>query len=52
MYMYEISGINVLMVDYRGYGKSTGTPTEDGLNLDADAVLRHATNHPRFFILF
>ena len=39
-------GINVLAMDYRGYGKSTGTPTEDGLNLDADAVLQWALKHP------
>jgi pimeloyl-ACP methyl ester carboxylesterase len=50
MYMYEISGINVVMVDYRGYGMSSGTPTETGLNLDGDAVLRFAVNHPRYFL--
>lgn len=32
----------VLAVDYRGYGLSSGTPTEKGLYLDADAVVRHA----------
>ena len=26
---------NVLMVSYRGYGKSEGSPSEKGLNLDA-----------------
>lgn len=30
---------NVLMVEYRGYGKSTGTPNEKGLNIDAQAAL-------------
>jgi fermentation-respiration switch protein FrsA (DUF1100 family) len=45
--MYCRAGINVLMMDYRGYGKSTGTPTEWGLNLDAEAVLLHAVKHPR-----
>ncbi len=39
-------GINVLAMDYRGYGKSTGTPTELGLNLDADAVLQWVLKHP------
>jgi uncharacterized protein len=35
-------GVNVLAVDYRGYGDSTGSPTEAGLYADADAsVLRH-----------
>jgi len=34
-------GYNVLGVDYRGYGASTGSPTEDGLYADARAVLAH-----------
>lgn len=32
------AGSAVLMVDYRGYGKSAGTPTEKGLYADADAA--------------
>ena len=32
----------VLAVDYRGYGLSTGTPTEEGVYRDAEAVARHA----------
>jgi hypothetical protein len=36
-------GLNVLIVDYRGYGESTGTPSEQGLYRDAEAVWRHAT---------
>jgi pimeloyl-ACP methyl ester carboxylesterase len=35
---------NVLMVDYRGYGNSEGTPTEDGLRLDAEASLEYLLN--------
>ena len=35
-------GYRVLAVDYRGYGLSTGTPSERGVYLDADAVVRHA----------
>ncbi len=35
-------GYDVLAVDYRGYGLSTGRPTEMGLYRDADAVLEHA----------
>lgn len=46
MGMFSKSGVNVLMMDYRGYGKSTGEPTEDGLNMDGDAVVQHATSHP------
>lgn len=32
----------VLAVDYRGYGLSTGTPSEQGLYRDAEAAVRHA----------
>jgi fermentation-respiration switch protein FrsA (DUF1100 family) len=31
---------SVLAIDYRGYGASTGRPSEKGLYLDADAALR------------
>ncbi len=33
------SGYGVVLFDYRGYGDSTGSPSEDGLALDAKAVL-------------
>jgi fermentation-respiration switch protein FrsA (DUF1100 family) len=45
--MYASCGINVLMMDYRGYGKSTGIPTETGLRIDASTVLSYAVKHPR-----
>jgi len=45
--MFARTGANILMMDYRGYGSSTGTPTEEGLNLDAQAVLDYAASHPR-----
>ena len=32
-------GLNVLAFDYRGYGRSTGKPTEPGLYRDAEAVV-------------
>jgi fermentation-respiration switch protein FrsA (DUF1100 family) len=32
------AGSSVLMIDYRGYGRSTGWPTEHGLYRDADAA--------------
>jgi fermentation-respiration switch protein FrsA (DUF1100 family) len=35
-------GYRVLAVDYRGYGTSAGTPSEQGLYADAEAVARHA----------
>ena len=34
-------GINLLIFDYRGYGKSQGTPSEQGTYLDARAALRY-----------
>jgi len=45
--MYARCGINVLMMDYRGFGRSTGTPNELGLNIDADTVMQYAASHPK-----
>jgi fermentation-respiration switch protein FrsA (DUF1100 family) len=33
-------GLNVLLLEYRGYGKSSGRPSEAGLYRDADAAYR------------
>lgn len=35
-------GISVLIFDYRGYGRSTGRPTEEGVYTDGRAVYRFA----------
>ena len=35
----ENSGCNVFMLEYRGYGLSTGTPDEEGLMVDAQTAL-------------
>lgn len=35
---YVWAGYSVLLLDYRGYGRSEGKPTEAGLYLDADAA--------------
>ena len=35
------AGSSILMLDYRGYGKSSGRPTEKGLYIDADAAYEH-----------
>lgn len=32
------TGVNVLLFDYRGYGQSTGRPSEEGTYLDAQAA--------------
>lgn len=36
-------GLNVLIIDYRGYGQSEGTPSEQGLYRDARAAWRYLT---------
>ena len=36
--MFRRLGYSTLLVDYRGYGRSTGTPTEQGTYIDADAA--------------
>lgn len=36
--------VNLMMFDYRGYGKSTGTPTVDGIQADARAVYQAVTS--------
>ena len=35
--------LRVLAVDYRGYGLSSGRPSEEGVYRDAEAVVKHAT---------
>lgn len=37
-------GLNVLIVDYRGYGNSTGSPSEEGLYRDAEACWQYLTD--------
>ena len=40
-------GLNVLIVDYRGYGRSTGKPSEAGTYRDADAAWRYLLEQRR-----
>ena len=35
----RLTGLGVLIVDYRGYGQSEGSPSESGLYLDAEAAI-------------
>ncbi len=37
-------GLSVLIFDYRGYGKSKGSPTEEGTYLDAEATWDYLVN--------
>jgi pimeloyl-ACP methyl ester carboxylesterase len=47
MQMLQYLNVNVLMVEYRGYGDSDSvTPSEAGLKLDAEAALKFITQHP------
>ena len=45
--MFRRLGYSTLLVDYRGYGRSTGTPTEEGTYIDADTAWRWLTNTQR-----
>lgn len=38
---YLMRGINVMMVDYRGYGKSEGSPTDNKLKLDLETAYQY-----------
>jgi pimeloyl-ACP methyl ester carboxylesterase len=38
--------VHVIAFDYRGFGQSTGTPTEEGLITDAVAVINFLTSPP------
>ncbi|GMQ91069.1 MAG: alpha/beta hydrolase [Gammaproteobacteria bacterium] len=44
---YEL-GFNVLIFDYRGYGKSEGQPSEAGIYRDIDAAWRYLTQTRKF----
>lgn len=39
--MFHRLGLSVLIVDYRGYGNSTGKPSETGTTRDAEAAWRY-----------
>lgn len=43
LYALAPNNIHILTFDYRGYGLSTGSPTEQGLIADAAAVFKWAT---------
>lgn len=44
MKYFVSKGINVFLWNYRGYGRSTGTPTPNNLIKDADAVYNYVVN--------
>ena len=46
--MFNRLGYAVLLFDYRGYGKSGGSPDEEGTYRDADAAWQHLTEARQF----
>lgn len=45
--MFKRLGYNTLLFDYRGYGQSSGTPSESGTYLDAQAAWRYLVETQR-----
>ena len=45
--MFKRLGYNTLLFDYRGYGQSSGTPSESGTYLDAQAAWRYLTENEK-----
>ncbi|HDZ27171.1 MAG TPA: alpha/beta hydrolase [Candidatus Aminicenantes bacterium] len=41
IYLFYKLGLSVFIFDYRGYGRSQGRPTEEGLYLDAEAAHKY-----------
>jgi len=41
LWIFHSLGLDTLILDYRGYGRSEGEPSEQGTYLDADAALRY-----------
>ncbi|XP_042904977.1 protein ABHD13 [Parasteatoda tepidariorum] len=44
--LHKFCGYNVLLLEYRGYGHSNGSPSEEGLYLDAQAGLKYLLQQP------
>ena len=43
--LFQRTNSDVIFVAYRGYSDSDGVPTEEGLQLDAQAVMSYAINY-------
>ncbi|EPY49230.1 esterase/lipase [Schizosaccharomyces cryophilus OY26] len=43
---YSALGMNVFIISYRGYGRSTGSSSESGMNIDAQTALDFLREHP------
>lgn len=44
--LHDELGVTVFLFDYRGYGRSRGTPSEQGTYRDAEAALAYLRSHP------
>ena len=42
--LYTRCGVNILLVEYRGYGLSDGYPSEQGFYLDGEAAVKYLMN--------
>ncbi|QEU61329.1 hypothetical protein KDRO_E02020 [Kluyveromyces lactis] len=43
-FLYNEFNLSIFLYSYRGYGLSTGVPSERGLKIDADTIMDHLTN--------
>lgn len=43
-FLYHELNVSIFIYSYRGYGLSTGSPSEAGLKIDADTVMHHLAN--------
>ncbi|RLV89752.1 putative membrane protein [Spathaspora sp. JA1] len=46
--LYTKLNYNVFIYSYRGYGNSTGKPSEQGLKIDADCVMEYLTTDKQY----
>lgn len=42
--LHERTNSDILLVAYRGYSDSEGVPTEEGIQLDAQAIMEYAVS--------
>ena len=45
--LYTSIGCNVALLEYRGYGRSEGSPSEEGLYMDAQARVNILPKRPK-----
>lgn len=45
--VYMNLGLNIVLVGYRGYGHSEGSPSEKGLQKDSKAIIKWTLDNPR-----